>query len=120
MNSDTKAGILTFMIATTVILPYIGGICLYIGYGGYIQFPKNQQETQCTVQDANAMKWTFTRFQAIWTVSYNDTESAKISKIFLMNYTTFTDAAEATTNQYKVNKYFHVENNSLFVYFIGW
>jgi hypothetical protein len=111
MGSDTKFEIIMSMITITAVLSVIGGPSLNIGYRGYIQFPKNQQETQCTVQDANAMKWTFTRFQAIWTVSYNDSESEKISKIFLINYTTFTDAAEATMNQYKVNKYFHVENS---------
>jgi formaldehyde-activating enzyme involved in methanogenesis len=39
-------------------------------------------------------------FQAIWTVDFNDSESEKHSKIFVNNYKTFTDAIEATINQY--------------------
>jgi hypothetical protein len=53
------------------------------------------------------MKWIYRKFQAVWTVGYNDSESEKLSKIFLSNYTTFTDAVEATMNQYKVSKKFH-------------
>jgi hypothetical protein len=79
----------------------------YFSFQKYIQFPQTQQQTQCTVQEANAMKWTYGKFQVTWTVGYNDSESEKVSKIFVSTYQTFTDAVEATMNQYKVSKIFH-------------
>lgn len=104
MDSDTK---LTFFIFFTILnIPLLIWflVPLYSGHQTYIKFPKTQQETQCRVQEIDVMKWTFTKFQATWTVVYNDSDSEKVSKIFLSNYTTFTDALEATTNQYKVSK----------------
>ncbi|UJR19061.1 hypothetical protein I4U23_022192 [Adineta vaga] len=104
MNSDTKGGLAGFYIVATIFLSIWFGFSLKDGLDRYIQFPKNHQITQCLVNSTDVIKWSYSKFQVIWTVNYNDTQSEKISKIFLTNYTTYTDAIEATNNQYQIGQ----------------
>jgi hypothetical protein len=107
MVSDTVDKLIPLFVFTNIMLLIWFFTGSYFGYQNYIQFPKTQQPTQCRVHESNAMNWFSGKFQAIWTVDFNDTESEKISKIFVSNYTTFTDAIEATMNQYKVRRSFY-------------
>ncbi|CAF0943527.1 unnamed protein product [Rotaria sordida] len=120
MNSDTQAAIFTLFIVAYSILLIWFPMSLYFGYQKYIQFPKTQQLTQCKVHETDVMKWINGKFQAIWTVNFNDNESEKRSKIFLTNYKTFTDAVEAAMNQYKIGQVYECYFNIKKPYDILW
>jgi hypothetical protein len=107
MVSESKAECFSLLLIINVMLLVWFPISLYFGYQKYIEFPKTQQETRCRINETNAMKLFNENFQAIWTVDFNDSESEKRSEIFVNSYKTFTDAIEATINQYKVRKNFH-------------
>jgi hypothetical protein len=109
MDSESKDACIGLVIFLNIFLLIFFPLNLYLGYQGYIQTPKDHQQTQCTVHEADVMKWTNGNFLAIWTVSYNDNESEKRSKIFVNDYRTFTDAFEATINHYMVSKGFFSE-----------
>ncbi|CAF1181195.1 unnamed protein product [Rotaria sordida] len=120
MDSDSKAEIAGLFTGISIIILVLFSMNLYFGYQKYIQFPKTQQQTHCRVHETNVMKWFNGKFQAIWTVDFNDSESEKLSKIFVNNYTTFTDAIEATTNQYKIGQVYKCYYNIKKPYDLLW